>query len=162
MTRSLEEAGGLSALDAKVLTEIHTDGWQITGVIAREQEKDPDFAYSIGFFHTMGHPEVILFGLPVETCMRAINVIGFDVKDGLRYVPEHRYAGILKAPHMCMFREVDRQYYRDHVGYALWFYETDPFPLMQCFWSDEEGRFPWEPGCSEYARDAQPLLFLPQ
>lgn len=159
MTRSLEEANDLSALDAKVLREIHTDGWQITGVLARERDNSPDFAYSIGFFHTMGHPEVILFGLPVETCMKAVNLIGIDIRDGAKFQPGRVYPGILQEPHRCCFREVDRMYYGEHVGYALWFYETDPFPLLQCFWSDEYGLFPWDEGCSEYAREAQPLLY---
>lgn len=161
MTRSLDEAASLSALDAKVLTEIHTDGWQVTGVLGREAEQGPDFAYSIGLFHSLVHPEVILFGLPLETCMKAVNVIGIDVKAGKRYAADHIYSGILQQPHQCAFREVQPQHYRDHVGYALWFYEADPFPLLQCFWSDEEGRFPWDEGCSDYARDAQPLLYLP-
>lgn len=160
MTRSLEEASALSSLDAKVLREIHTDGWQITGVLAREQERGPDFAYSIGFFHTMGHPEVILFGLPVETCMKAVNVVGIDVQSGMRFEPGRVYEGILRAPHLCSFREVERHNFADYVGYALWFYEADPFPLLQCFWSDEYGLFPWEPGCSDYARAAQPMLHL--
>jgi hypothetical protein len=159
MTRSLEEANGLSALDAKVLREIHTDGWQITGVLAREEESDNDFAYSIGFFHTMGHPEIILFGLPLDTCMKAVNVIGLDVKNGMVFRDHHVYADILKAPHLCCFREVHRRYYREHVGYALWFYESDPFPLFQCFWSDEHGRFPWHPLCAPYCRDVQPSLY---
>jgi len=161
MTRSLEEAIDLSALDAKVLREIHTDGWQITGVMGREHDRGPDFAYSIGYFHTMGHPEVILFGLPVETCMKAVNVIGLDVQNGMRFVTDRVYQDILRSPHRCCFREVRRNCYRDYVGYALWFYESDPFPLLQCFWSDERGLFPWEPGCSDYAREAQPLLYLP-
>lgn len=161
MTRSLEEASELSTLDAKVLREIHTDGWQITGVLARETERGPDFAYSIGFFHTMGHSEVILFGLPVETCMKAVNVIGIDVQNGKHFKPGSIYEGILRAPHRCCFREVHRSHYTDHVGYAIWFYETDPFPLMQCFWSDENGYFPWDPACAAYAREAQPLLYLP-
>ena len=72
MTRSLEEADDLSSLDAKVLREIHTDGWQITGVLARELEQGPDFAYSIGFFHTMEHPEVILFGLSTDQIIVAL------------------------------------------------------------------------------------------
>lgn len=159
MTRSLEEANDLSALDAKVLREIHTDGWQITGVLAREQDRGPDFAYSIGLFHSFGHPEVILFGLPIDTCMRAVNVIGIDIRNGMRFHPDTVYDRILSVPHRCCFRDVDRKHYQDHVGYALWFYETDPFPLMQCFWSDPHGRFPWDAGCSRYARDGQPLLF---
>lgn len=158
MTRSLEEANDLSALDAKVLREIHTDGWQITGVLAREQSPGTDFAYSIGFFHSMCHPEIILFGLPLDTCMRAVNVIGLDVKEGMQFKAGYTYADILKAPHLCSFREVNIRHFREHVGYALWFYESDPFPLMQCFWSDENGLFPWDPGCAEYCRVAQPLL----
>jgi uncharacterized protein DUF4262 len=46
------------------------------------------------------------------------------------------------------------------ICYALWFYEDDPFPLMQCFWPDKEGRFPWDDGCDDYVRNAQPLLFV--
>jgi hypothetical protein len=162
MTRSFEEANDLSALDAKVLREIHTDGWQITGVLAREQEPGPDFAYSIGFFHTMEHPEIILFGLPVETCMKAVNVIGLDIQSGIHFQTDRIYEGILKFPHLCSFKEVDPKYYREHVGYALWFYESDPFPMMQCFWSDQYGRFPWDADCSLYAREAQPMHLVSQ
>jgi hypothetical protein len=160
MTRSIEEANDLSALDAKVLREIHTDGWQITGVLASEPDLGADFAYSIGFFHSMGHPEVILFGLPFDTCMRAVNTIGIDAQNGMRFEPDRAYDGILQRPHRVCFREIDRRHYRDYVGYALWFYEADPFPLYQCFWSDELGRFPWDRGCSAYCRGWQPLLFL--
>lgn len=159
MTRSIEEANELSALDAKVLREIHTDGWQITGVLAREQGKGPDFAYSIGLFHSFGHPEIILFGLPIDVCMRAVNVIGMDVNKGMLFEAGAVYDRILSSPHVCCFREVDSRHYQEHVGYALWFYESDPFPMMQCFWSDEQGRFPWDAGCSPYAREAQPRLF---
>lgn len=161
MTRSFEEAADLSALDAKVLREIHTDGWQITGVMAREQDRGPDFAYSIGFFHSMGHPEVILFGLPLDTCMKAVNVIGLDIKNGMRFADLKVYADILKMPHLCCFREVSPHHYRDYIGYALWFYESDPFPLLQCVWSDENGHFPWHEECADYCRDAQPQLYLP-
>ena len=159
MTRSIEEANALSALDAKVLREIHTDGWQITGVLAREQNKGPDFAYSIGLFHTLGHPEIILFGLPIDVCMRAVNRDRLDIRDGKRFQPMAVYDHILTPPHSCCFREVDRKHYHGHVGYALWFYETDPFPLMQCFWSDENGRFPWDPECRSWARDRSAAAF---
>jgi hypothetical protein len=160
MTRSIEEANDLSELDARVLREIHTDGWQITGVLATEYDKSLDFAYSIGFFHSMGHPEVILFGLPLDTCMRAVNVIGIDAQNGMKFEPDRIYDSILEKPHRCCFKEVDPKCYGDHIGYALWFYEADPFPMLQCFWSDEMGRFPWDERCSAYCRERQPLLFL--
>jgi len=44
---------------------------------------------------------------------------------------------------------------------VLWFYEHDPFPLVQCFWPDKESRLPWEDGCDDYVKNAQPLLYIP-
>jgi hypothetical protein len=161
MTRSLEEANELSSLDAQVLREIHTDGWQITGVMAREYEPGPEFAYSIGFFHSLRHPEVILFGLPVETCMKAVNVMGMAIRSGMTFEDGHIYRGVLESPHLCCFREVERKYYRDHVGYSLWFYESDPFPMFECFWSDVRGKFPWDRDCDDFVKESQPLLYLP-
>src|SRR5258708_34407715 len=104
----------------------------------------------------------MLLRLPVETCMKAVNVVGLDIQNGVRFQPDHIYEGILKFPHLCCFKEVDQKFYRQHVGYALWFYESDPFPMLQCFWSDHRGHFPWDEGCSLYARDAQPLRLLAQ
>jgi hypothetical protein len=160
MTLSIEDANDLSALDARVLREIHTDGWQIAGVLGGDPDRDSGYAYSIGFFHSLGHPEVILFGLPLDTCMRAVNVIGIDTQSGKRFEPNRVYAGILQRPHRVCFKEIDRKHFRNYIGYALWFYEADPFPLFQCFWSDERGRFPWDQGCSSYCRESQPALFL--
>lgn len=160
MTRSLDEANDLSALDARVLREIHTDGWQITGVVAPEQEQSPEFAYSIGFFHTMEHPEVILFGLPLKTSMSVVNAIGREIRGGMHFETGRNYQGILNYPYLCCFKEVDHKYYREHVAYALWFYESDPFPMLQCVWSDHRGHFPWDGECSPYARDAQPMHLL--
>ena len=88
-------------------------------------------------------------------------MIGQEVKAGRRYGPGQGYADILQDPYKCVFREVNRCYYRDYVGYALWFYEDDPFPLMQCFWPDKDGRYPCDDGSNDYIRSAQPLLFIP-
>jgi hypothetical protein len=31
--------------------------------------------------------------------------------------------------------------------------------MLQCFWPDKSGKFPWEPECAQWAIDAQPLLY---
>jgi hypothetical protein len=160
MTRALEELGGMSAPDAKVLQDIQRVGWHVTGVFAQKGEEGPDWAFSIGLFHSFGHPEIVLFGLPLDRCVSVVTVIGQQVQAGKRYQPGEEYADILQDPYKCMFRQVARQHYRDYVGYALWFYEEDPFPLMQCFWPDKESRFPWDDACKDDARNVQPLLFI--
>jgi len=161
MTRVLTEMKGLTAPDAKVLQDIQRVGWHVTGVFASKGEEGPEWAFSIGLFHSFGHPEVIVFGLPFERSMDVVNVIGGQVKSGIHYDSERLYADILNDPYQCAFREVNRRYYREYVGYALWFYEDDPFPLLQCFWPDKEKLLPWDAGCNEYVRSVQPLLFTP-
>jgi hypothetical protein len=161
MTRALTKTAGLSAPDTKVLRDIQRVGWHVTGVFAKEGEDGPEWAFSSGLFHSFGHPEVVVFGLPFERCMDVVNVIGEQVKAGSRYDSEHVYADILNDPYKCAFREVNPQHYRDYVGFALWFYEDDPFPLLQCFWPDKQNRLPWENSCNEYVKKVQPLLFAP-
>jgi Domain of unknown function (DUF4262) len=100
--------------------------------------------------YSFRHPEVILLGLPLQSCMSVLNVIGTEVKEGKRYEPGTDYSDILQEPYKCTFREVHPTHYRNYVGYALWFYENDAFPLLQCFWPDKAGRYPWDEGCNDY------------
>ena len=161
MTRELTETAGLPTPDAKVLRDIQRVGWHVTGVFASKDEEGPEWAFSIGLFHSFGHPEVVVFGLPFERCIDVVNVIGKLVKQGCRYDSEGVFGEILSDPYTCAFREVNRRHYRDYVGYALWFYEDDPFPLLQCFWPDKDNRFPFSDACNEHVKSMQQLLFIP-
>jgi len=162
MTRSLDLTDDLSAPDAKVLTDIRTQGFHIVGVFPREHEEGPNWAFSIGPFHSFSHPEVIVRGLSLKTCESVVSIIGEQVKTGCRYEIGEVYNDILEDPYRCTFKQVDPSHYREHVGYALWFYAPDRFPLMQCFWPDKESRFPWGEACEDYVKQSQPLLFVPK
>jgi hypothetical protein len=162
MTRSPDLTDGLPAPDAKVLTDIQKEGFHIVGVFPREQEEGPNWAFSIGLFYSYGHPEVIIMGLPLKTCMSVVSHIGKQVKAGMHYAVEETYDDILEDPYKCAFKQVVPSQYRDHVGCALWFYDPDRFPLLQCFWADEECRFPWNDGCKAQVKSSQPLLFVPK
>jgi hypothetical protein len=94
MTKSLEEKPGLSAPDAKVLRDIQRVGWHITGVFAQKNEKGPEWAFSIGLFHSFQHPEVVVFGLPFGRCMEIVTVVGKEVQAGKRYEPGGKYADV--------------------------------------------------------------------
>ena len=162
MTKNTGDTRGLSAPDRKLLADIHTVGWHTTGVFAQQNEEGPEWAFSVGLFQSFAHPEVILFGLPLERCTNIVNVIGTAVKEGKRYECKGTYTNILQEPYRCAFREVHESHYRDHIGFALWFYEDDPFPVMQCFWTDKQGLFPWDEECNDYAKHSQPLLYKPK
>jgi hypothetical protein len=158
MAKSLEQTEGLSAPDAKVLSDIQTFGWHTVGVFPNHGNQEAAWAFSVGFHFSFNHPEVILVGLPVTTCMEIVNVIGNQIKTGVRFEEDRDYADILRDPFKCAFREVQQEHYIDYVGYALWFYEKDAFPLLQCFWPDKQYRFPWDDGCNEYVKNSQPDL----
>jgi Domain of unknown function (DUF4262) len=162
MARFLELTDEFSAPDSKVLTDIRTNGFHILGVFPSQDEEGPNWAFSIGLFHSFRHPEVIVCGLSLNTCMSVVSLIGNHVKTGGRYDPEVMYDDLLESPYRCTFRPVSPTQYRSHVGYALWFYDPDRFPLLQCFWTDKDVRFPWDEGCDAYVQEAQPLLFLPK
>jgi hypothetical protein len=83
MTKDLKRTAGLSASDAKVLTDIEQVGWHTVGVFPSANEAQAaNRAISVGLNYSFDHPEIILVGLPLKTCMAIVNVIGNAVKSG--------------------------------------------------------------------------------
>jgi hypothetical protein len=158
MTRDPQQREGLHFADQKTLSNIETHGWNVTKVFRAEGEVGPEWAFSTGLFHSYQHPEIMIFGLDLDIMHKIVNDIGSEVKSGTKFEPGKEYREIF-ARCGCRFRPVEQRYYRQYLGWAIWFYEGDPFPVLQCFWPDKEGKYPWEPACSEFAISAQPLLF---
>jgi hypothetical protein len=92
-----------------------------------------------------------------------INAIGDRVKAGEKFEPGKGYWDIIRN-YDVQFRPVHSSHYWDWVNFACWFYDNDEtsFPVLQCFYPDMTGKFPWEPGCEQWAVDAQPLLDKPK
>jgi hypothetical protein len=140
--------------DRKVIDDIAEYGWHVVGIAA--EGTSPAWAFTIGLYESFEHPEVLIMGLPVETLMAMANVIGEQVKSGARFAPGVRYGDILDG-FDCQFEPVDESLYADYVGYALWYYKRQPFPLLQCLWPDKENRLPGDPGFIERLGDLQRL-----
>ena len=122
-------------------------------------ETGPEWAFSVGIFHTLFHPEIILFGLDLKTCSDIINEIGAQVRNGKRFDRDGEFADIFADRCKCAFKPVASTHVATYMGFAQWFYQDDPFPLLQCFWPDKNGKFPWENDCDRYVAENQPLLF---
>jgi hypothetical protein len=158
MTRDLRHQEGLCPADQKFLSQIETHGWNVTKVFRGEGETGPEWAFSAGLFHSYQHPEIVIFGLNLDIMHKIVNNIGDEVKKGATFEPGKEYQEIF-ARCGCRFRTVELRHYKEYLGWAIWFYEDDPFPVLQCFWPDKEGKYPWESGCSEFVVSAQPFLF---
>jgi hypothetical protein len=160
VTRDLRNDASAHPADRKFLADIEKYGWNVTNVFRKGDETGPEWAYSTGLFCSCEHPEIVIFGLELENMQKIINNIGSEVRRGARFDQGAEYHGIF-ARCACRFRPVEAIHYRDYLGWAIWFYEGGPFPVLQCFWPDREGRYPWDPGCDSSVSAAQPLLFKP-
>ena len=129
--------------DRKLLADVDSHGWHLVAI--RDAPDDPPYVFSVGIYHTLGQPELCIFGLSSANAMGTIlNGIGELMRGGETFQDWHESEDVLEG-YACMFRRVDPRHYAEYFGYARWFHESDDFPMLQCVWPDREGRFPWDP-----------------
>jgi hypothetical protein len=124
---------------------VRSHGWSV--VALPPEAEFPGWAYSIGMSHTMGAPEVCVFGLPVADMHRWVNQVGERVRDGLSLRPGVTIDGVL-AGHSLTVRPVHPSWHADLFAYGLEFYRCS-VPMVQLVW----------PALSA---DPQPSLWLPK
>ena len=93
-----------------------------------------------------------------------INAIGVRVRAGESFRPGPSYADILGGGHYVNFRAMHVDHCKEWLNLACWFYDrvNANFPVLQCFYPDMKGKFPWEPDCESWAVESQPLLYQPK
>jgi hypothetical protein len=144
--------------DRKLLADVERVGWHIVGIFRREEA--PEYAFSVGLYHTFDHPEIIIFGLPHQTAGRLINVIGRQVQSGKRFQANEVSNDVAEGLPV-VFKMVPKDSYREYLGYALWFYRSLDFPVLQCVWPDKAGLFAWQDGYDHRYDQFQPILAHP-
>ncbi len=135
--------------------DIATYGWHVIKVF--EDDEGPGFAFTIGLYERFDHPELIVFGLPLETMHLMLNGAGEAVRAGRTYTAGQSYDGILEG-YDCTFRRVPLSHYQAYLGYARWYYDGDDFPVLQLIWPDREHRYPWAAPADAWIRKGQPVL----
>jgi Domain of unknown function (DUF4262) len=153
-----DPAEATSEFDAKVFSDVAAYGWHVLKVASL---LTPDWAFSIGLWHTYGAPELAVLGLPMDAMLGIINLIGDRVKEGLRLSPDDRVPGILTSGLDVAIRPVDEGWYRHLFGTAIWFAQAPPLPFLQVVWPDRAGLFPWESGFDSSYAEEQPPLWRP-
>ncbi len=150
--------------EKKFLRIIDEFGWHVTNVVPRKGEGGHAWAYSTGLFYHFQHPEIIIFNETTDLRHSMINAIGERIRNGEKFEPGPGYADIIGNGFYVQFRPVHVSHYKDWVNSSNWFYDWDPasFPMLQCFYPDMNGKFPWEPECEQWAIDSQPLLYEPK
>lgn len=139
--------------DRKLLHDVNEHGWHLVAI--DDEEEGPAYVFSVGIFHTLGHPEICIFGLSsTRTMGQIINSIGDLIKSGQSFDDWEASDEVLDG-YSCLFRKVDPKFYREYLGYARWFYEGDEFPMLQCVWPDGDHNYPWD---ADFSAQTQPVL----
>ncbi len=145
--------------DEKLISDVKTYGWHAVGVA--EGDEQPPFVYSVGLYLSFGHPEIIVIGLPQNVGHTMIANAVNQLKTGEPIEWDRRNPNILEG-YDVVFKVVDISNYREHLGYALWFYGSLPpdiFPILQLVWPDKNGLFPWDVGFESSLVSIQPQLY---
>ena len=143
--------------DRDLLRILEDQGWYVIKVGAGEGE--PAFAYSLGLFENLGQPEVILFGLDLDTMHTLINDVGELARKRGCFRNGDTSDELLEG-YTCGFRHVTLENLRNRMTYTQWYYGHDEFPAVQLVWPDMSGKLPWELGFDERYRGDQPDLSL--
>lgn len=157
--------GGATDYERKIIANVEKHGCHINWVFD-ENEENPAFAYSIGFTKTVGGPEVILFGLPQDTCVTAINQLLVMRAGGLVIEELAQISGIF-GDYDCIARMVHESWLiQSYFASALWYHRTQMGqPLVDVamlVWPDANYRYPWEECCADWVRTDQPELYNPR
>ena len=141
--------------EINIKNDVEKHGWTVC--LFEADTATPAFAYTIGLWKNFNHPELIAFGLPLDTMHAILNDAGDIIKSGNPLETAVDNFEILEL-HPVQFRPVDADNIPDYFGYAQWFYEYEVFPALQLFWTDRGGKFPWEPEFDERYKLDQPFL----
>lgn len=140
---------------------VRTHGWAVQAIFAEgcwgppgcdcglPREVSPPFAYTVGLFG-FGHPEIVVFGLPIDTAHTVLNDLGKRIRQGSAFDGDAdvRVPGWSHRLRLVRFRDdadvpvliSAHRFYRAT--------QAAPVPTLQAIWDDRDGRFPWEPGYS--------------
>jgi hypothetical protein len=129
--------------DRDILAQIAEFGWSVLGI--EQDDEGPSYSFSVGLFHTLDVPELLVVGQKPQNAQGLINHVGELMREGRRFADGERAEGILEG-YPAVLVAVDPRYYREYLGYARWVNRGSDFPALQIICPDRDGRFPWDDG----------------
>ncbi len=136
--------------------DIDHHGWHL--VLVPPEDPAPGWAHTVGFGETLDHPELIVFGIDLQLLANLLNHLGEAIRRGRRFEAGRDETGLIEGNPLA-FRDVAMRWRAPFLGNASWHYRREDFPVLQCFWPDPNGAFPWQPECDPDWRQDQPLLY---
>lgn len=144
--------------DSSVLRDINERGWSVLTI--PEDAEGPPFAFTLGLWAHAHHPELLMVGQHTENMQGDLNAACRAISAGRPHFEAGQSITGLRTGPTGQFLTVPPSAYRDYLGYALWLYGNQEFPVLQCVWADPHGRYPWHAEAPDLLRQQQPVLGL--
>lgn len=141
----------------KMRRDIAQEGFFVMAVFG--SDTTPAFTYTIGLTETFKHPELLIFGLPVEYSHHVMNDAVSRIKRGAVYGDGDLIKNVLVLP--LAVRSVSMEKADEYTVQLFNYYRhqlTAP-RVVQLVLPDTKGRFPWHADFEEHLRTMQPALW---
>ena len=146
----------LKSYEVDLIGKVQDFGWQTTSVTS-DDNGDPAFSYTTGFWATVDHPEVIVFDFPPVLSHEVFGQMMRRAQAGDCFPIGQAIEGILSNETVYLF-PVSQEAAAHYLRSSDWFYRREQFPSVQLVWGDGSGRFPWERGFDASLAKLQPDL----
>ena len=146
----------LKTYEVELIGRVEEYGWQTTSV-GSDDNGDPAFSYTTGFWLAVDQPEVVVFDFPPQLAHDVFVQLIEKMRAGHRFCVGQPIEGVLSNEAVYLFpvkQEAGFKYLRS----SEWFYRGTRFPTVQLVWADGAGRFPWERDFDEALARLQPDL----
>lgn len=146
----------MDKFEEKALSDIEEYGCHILHVM--EEDEYPRFTYSIGIQKCIGQPEIIVTGLKQELAHWIVNEYNSRVNAGEIFETGKLYKGFL-GEFEVVFKEVEKKYYSEYLGWGKWLYKGDDFKVIQLIYPNTAGIWPWDENAPEDFKWFVPELY---
>lgn len=151
----------LDEREQKVVDVINDVGWVVMKVSPNKGDLDPRwFAYTIGLSVTLGWPEVICFGPPIDVTAQLVNNAVRELKrKGITPSLGLELTEVMEG-YPTRLEVFPMKFFREHLGWAIWFADhrglkPQQFGCLQLLWPDKSGHFPSDSSCDTEVRRSQ-------
>lgn len=110
------------------------------------EEPWPPFAYTVGLWRTHQHPELLVSALPTGVARLVLGRIAEAIERGQSFADGREVEGLIPSSRLT-FAELPHTH-RFPVVFINHYYRVR-VPTLQVFYTDEDGRYPWQREASD-------------
>lgn len=145
-------------LDFDNAETIANSGWVVLSVTG----PGPGWSYTIGLSHTIGTPELMIFGLQSDTRHFILNGIAQALRDGdIAHAEGLVPSGVGARNLPFHLKTLSHEWASEFGRIAFWLARNERLPFWQVVWTDREAAFPWDSEFDREFADGQPDGWLP-